>query len=138
MVAADAGDVLIETRVIRRRTAGDEDPFAVAGELARDASANALRGADHDRDPTVPSRLERRHSSQSLVSHKTTTTQNHEEFINFALLQSQVAQPLRAGAARDNLRSAFHHHSQATRVARFDRDDIFQVDEVRSMDAQEM
>src|SRR5207302_963194 len=53
MVAADARDPLIETLVIRRRTAGDEDPCAVTGELARDASANALRGAGHDRDSTV-------------------------------------------------------------------------------------
>ena len=135
MVAGDVRDLLIKTRAIRRRTAGDEDPCAVAGELARDASANALRGAGHDRDSTVQSRLEWRHSSQSLVSHKTTKTQKREESINFALLQSQVAQPLRAGAAGDDLRSAFHHNSEASRVARFDRPDIFQVDEMRSMDA---
>jgi len=53
MVAADADDLLIETRVIRRRTAGDEDPCAVASELACDAATNALRGAGHDRDSTV-------------------------------------------------------------------------------------
>jgi hypothetical protein len=53
MVAANARDPLIETLVIRRRTARNEDPRAVSSELAPYTEANAFGASSHDCDPTV-------------------------------------------------------------------------------------
>ena len=53
MVAADTRGLLIETLVIRRGTARDEDSRAVSSELVPDASANASGGSSHDGDSTV-------------------------------------------------------------------------------------
>src|SRR6266853_4854720 len=53
MVAADAGNLLIDTPVIWRRTARDEDPRALFSQFAPDASANAFRGSRHESDLTI-------------------------------------------------------------------------------------
>jgi hypothetical protein len=53
MIAADAGDPLIDAFMIGSRPAGDEDARALLSELVRDASANTSGGSSHDGDFTV-------------------------------------------------------------------------------------
>src|SRR5262249_9624485 len=52
--------------------------------------------------------------------------------------ESQAAQPFRTRSAGDDPCAALHHHLDAARVVRFDRGDIFEVNQMRSVDTQEI
>src|SRR5207247_1474205 len=69
MVAADAGDVIIEGLVLRRRPSRGEDPRAGSSELGCDAAAHASGGAGDDCDFPVQSHAH--HSARRAITGST-------------------------------------------------------------------